>query len=338
MPIRNLYVYIIHSKKLTERRKVIDTFRKDIGKFSFSSLKISNIDIIETNEPEEITSNEIQRLINYNPITTDDENLKIYNQLIRILHINNISNAMKHFDAIKKISECEDANGVHLVLEDDIMYENRMCLLLDKLVSKLSDNDEIVFLGMPNNEEVKNSNVIIKESKDIFKVLPYNDSYILNKDTAKKLIDTFIPLKYYTNIHMSYLCTLLNITIKQSVPNIFVDGSKYGSYISSQISNNELVFNKEYMYIKSLLVKPEITKEDLANVEKIRTSSSISANPDLMFIIGKFMHDKLKDYKSAKDIYQNAFDIYKRNNSILNNESIFIREFINIHKHHQNDI
>lgn len=338
MSIKNLHVYIIHSKRLTERRKVIDNFRRDVGKFSFSSLKVSNIDVIETYEPEDITSNDIQSNVNYNPLNTNNEDLKMYNQLIRILHINNISNAMKHFDAIKKISECTDDNAVHLVIEDDVMYENRMCMLLDKLVRELTD-EEIVFLGMPNNEVVKTSNIVIKDSKDVFKILPYNDSYIINKNTAERIVENFLPVKYYTNIQLSYLCNLLDIKVKQSVPNIFVDGSKYGSCVSSQIANNELVFNKEYMYMKSLLMKSDvITKEEITNIEKIKNSSSIMNNPDLFFIIGKVMRDKLNDYKAANEIYQNVFDSYKRNNAILNNESIFIRDFINLQKHLQIDV
>lgn len=338
MGLKKLYIYIIHAKHLTERRKVIDELRKDIGKYTFSSVNSIEIQTIDAYDVDEITPENIQASVNYSPIESDKEEIKIFNALLRILHVNNISNAMKHLNVLKKIAEDTSSDSYHLVVEDDIMYEPRMCMLLDKLLAKLTSSDEIVFLGMPNNEPVTNTNTItIKSSKEVFKILPYNDSYIIQPKTAKTIVDMFLPIKFYTNIQISYICEYAGIKIKQCVPNIFVDGTKFGTYLSSQMVNNDLVFNKDYMFVKNMSekTKAQVTKDDIELFKKIRESSGIANNPDFLVVAGKCLRYIFEDYNGARELYQKAFDMYQRNNIIINNESMFLRDFISLHAHLQ---
>lgn len=341
MGTKKLNLYIIHAAKLHERRKVIDELRKILGKYNFSRLKINEITVIWTNDPEEITNEVLQKNVNYTPIDTQDENLKVYNSLIRVLHLNNVSNALKHYDALNMISKCEDTDVVHLILEDDVMFEPRMCMLLDKTIDKLAEQD-IVFLGMPNNESVPNTNKVeLKNCKDVFRILPYNDSYVISQKLASQLVSRFLPIKFYTSIHLSYLLdTTEGITAKQTVPNLFADGSKFGMFLSSQTANNDLVFNREYMFIKSLLSKPpaEITADEKTIVAKIMKESSIVNNPDFMALAGKYYREVYKDYNKTLELYQKAFDAYQKNGAIINNESLFLRDFINLHAHIQPDL
>ena len=340
MSVKKLNVYIIHADSLQERRKVIDDLRKNLAKYSFSKLQVGDINVITSHETSSITGDTIQKIVNYTPLQTEEEDIKIYNSLIRILHVNNLSNALKHLEALKLIAASTEVDTVHMVLEDDIMFEPRMCLLLDKLMDKLKGED-IVFLGMPNNEAASSSNNIqLKECKSIFKVLPYNDSYIITPKTAAKFVERFLPLKFYTNIQMSYILDTEGIKAKQTVPNIFIDGSKYGMFLSTQMANNDLVFSKDYMFIKSLLAKPiaEISKDEKDLADRIIAESQIMSNPDFLAVAGKYVREIKKDYKKTLNMYQKAFDIYQKNGAIINNESLFLRDFITLHSFLQTDV
>lgn len=341
MSVKKLNIYVIHASQLHERRKVIDDLRKNIGKYSFSRMKVNDITVIKSHDPDTLTGDQLQKYVNYTPIDTQDDNIKVYNSLIRVLHLNNISNAFKHYEALKSISECTDPDIVHMVVEDDVMFEPRMCMLLDKCIDKLAEQD-IVFTGMPNNEPVPHTNnVTLKDCKLVFKILPYNDSYVISSTLAKTLVERFFPVKFHTNIHLSYLLdTTDGVVLKQTVPNLFVDGSKFGMYLSSQTINNDLVFNREYMFIKSLLSKPvgEISSDERAMATKIIKESSVSSNPDFMALAGKYIREVDNNYKKTLEIYQKAFDAYKKNGAIINNESMFLRDYINLHVMFQPDV
>lgn len=339
MAIKKLNVYIIHAEHLLERRKVIDDIKKNLAKYSFSRMKVQDIVTITSHDPATLSAEQIQSMVNYTPIQTEDENLKVYNGLLRVLHVNNLSNALKHFEALSQISKCTDPDVVHLVIEDDVMFEPRMCMLLDKTIDKINDT-QIVFLGMPNNEAITNSNNIqLKDSRAIFKILPYNDSYIVTPKLAADLASKYLPIKFHTNIHLSYLLETMAVPLYQTVPNLFVDGSKFGMYLSSQMVNNDLVFNREYMFLKSLVSKaPEqVTNDEKVLAEKVIKESQVSDNPDFLSVVGKYTREVKKDYKKTLDIYQKAFDIYEKNGAIINNESVFLRDFISLHAHLQAD-
>lgn len=340
MGIKKLNIYIIHAEHLLERRKVIDDIKKNLAKYSFSRMKVNEIKIISGNDPDSLTPEKIQNIVNYTPLQTEEENLKIYNGLIRVLHINNLSNALKHYEALQTISKCEDPDIIHMVLEDDVLFEPRMCMFLDKTIDKIGES-QIVFLGMPNNESISNTNnVQIKDSKSIFRILPYNDSYLITPKLAKDLADNYLPIKFHTNIHLSYLLEKMNITLSQTVPNLFVDGSKVGMYLSTQMVNNDLVFNREYMFLKSLLSKEPalITNEEKEMAEKVIKESPVANNPDFLALVGKYTREVKKDYQKTRDIYQKTLDIYEKNGCIVNNESLFLRDFISLHSHLQTDI
>lgn len=340
MVVKKLHVYVVHASNLYERRKVIDELRKNLGKYNFTNVKVGDIDVITSHDAASIPGEFIQKNVDYSQLKTEGEMTPIFNSLIRILHINNISNALKHHEALSKIAKGSE-DDIHMVIEDDVLFEQRMCMLLDRAIGKFSSSHGVLFLGMPNNEEVTNPNVInVKECKQVFKVLPYNDSYFIRPATAKQLVEKFFPLKFYTNIHMSYLMEMANITMYQTVPNIFIDGSKYGMYLSTLMVNNDLVFNRDYMFLKSLIGKEPstITLDEKKTADKLITESQIANNPDFLTVVGKYIRHVKNDSKKTRDIYQKAYDAYLKNGCVINNESIFLRDYINLHVHLQPDI
>jgi GR25 family glycosyltransferase involved in LPS biosynthesis len=330
--------YFIHAKWLSDREKVINDFKRNISKFNFRTIKIGKIEIIEDYDPNDITGDIIKNNVNYGQVK--ESNLAVYNGLLKNLHVYQLSNMLKHYKVYEKLalSDSTDETELNIVLEDDILYEERVFISLEKMVRELPLNFDLIFLGLPTNAEIKNKmDINFQNTKDIFKILPYCDSYLISKSAAKKLYENFMPCKFLTNIQLSYLIEKLELKSQLVVPNIFMDGTKFGMYVSSLNPNNILMFNGDYNAVKSLISKDSLTDEEKSSLIQLFKSSNISQHPDFCYLKAQYL-TKIKDYKSAEKCYEETYAKYKAYNTIVNHESLFLKDYIRIFKHLQNDL
>ena len=330
--------YFIHAKWLTDREKVINDFKRNISKFSFRSIKIGKIDIIQDFDPNDINSETIQKNVNYNPVK--EQNLVIYNNFLKNLHIHQLSNSLKHFKVYEKIikESNDDPTEINIVLEDDILYEERIFISLEKVIRQLPVSFDLIFLGLPTNVEVRNkSDIFFQNTSEVFKILPYCDSYIISKEAAKKLYESYMPCKFLTNIQLSYLIDKYQLKSQLVAPNIFMDGSKFGLYSSSLNPNNSLMFNGEYNALKALLSKEQLSDEEQTGINQLFKSSAIAQNPDFCYLKAQFF-TKIGQYKEAQQCYEETYNKYKMLNTIINHESQFLKDYIRIYKHLQHDV
>ena len=98
--------------------------------------------------------------------------------------------------------------------------------------------------------------------------------------------------------------------------------------------NNELIFNKDYMVMKEICE----SREKGNNVQELIQKSFLAQHPDFLYLVSKYYRNIVKDVKKTQEIYQQMYDIYKRNNIHITNESLFLRDYINIHALLQDDI
>lgn len=332
----NVNLYFIHARWLKDRERVINEFKKHIMKFKFTSIKINNINIINDFDPEDIQSDTVQQNVNYNQIA--DKNLAIYNQCIKNLHVNQLSNVLKHRKALELISKVENDDDINIVLEDDIIYEERVFISLEKLIRKLPVDFDVIFLGLPTNKEVKvKTDISLQNTKEVFRIIPYCDSYIISKNVAKRMLEKYTQIKFINNIQMSYVMDLLELKSQLVVPNIFMDGSKYGTCVSVLMPSSTLMFNNELNYIKNIITKDSITQEEKNNVESLFRTSQIKEHPDFGHIKAMFIA-KFGDIKNAMSIFEETYQKYKKANCIINNENAFLKDYIKIHRLLQTDL
>jgi GR25 family glycosyltransferase involved in LPS biosynthesis len=327
--------YFIHAKWLADREKIINDFKRNIKKFNFQSIEVGNINVIEDYDPVDINSDIIQKHVDYSQLI--DPHLAVYNGLIKNLHVNQLSNVLKHFKAYEKISQSikDDSSDINIILEDDIIYEERVFILMEQLIRKLPVDFDFIFLGLPTNIPSKNKNDIeLQNTQDVFRILPYCDSYIINNNTAKKLYEQFMPCKFLGNIQLSFLIDKLKLKSQLVVPNIFMDGSKFGAHVSTLNPNNTLMFNGEYNTLKSVIDKDDISEQDIINTDKLLNTSQIAQHPDFGYLKAKYL-TKLKKYEIAKKCYEDTYNIYKNFNTILNHESSFLKDYIRLFKYLQ---
>ena len=115
----------------------------------------------------------------------------------------------------------------------------------------------------------------------------------------------------------------------------FIEGSKLGLYPSSVNPNNYLFLNNNYISLKQLSEKNELTEEDIRNAEKIYDDSRNIPSVDIQGLMGT-IYFNYKDYKKAKEYMNTSLNNLKKckgysimkNNELLNNT-------INIYKYDQ---
>lgn len=334
---RRLNVFFIHAKWLKDRERVVSEFQKLTGKYVFKDIKGVKIRVITDFDPNDINHQIISSTVNYSPVQDNpneinEKKLSNYNGLLRNLHIFQLSNTLKHYKALEEIVNSSNENDINLVLEDDILYEDKMCMMLERLVDNLPSDFDMVFLGLPNNINTSNKTTVrFQATKDLFRVLPYCDSYIVSKTAARKLYDNYLPIKFVNNVQLSYMIEKLELNSLIAIPNIFMDGTKFGVFLSVLTPSNQLLFNNDYMTARAILSNENVDVESQTKLDNVFANSLVRNHPDMMHLKGLYL-SKHSNYNEAKDVFESALKIYQDNNCVLNHESQFLKDYIKMYK------
>lgn len=321
---RTLNIYIIHATWLKDRQKNIDAFKKIINDYKFQNISNINFKIIEEYDPDDIIKMDVSKFINYSKLEDDNK----FNMFLKNLHLFQLSNSLKHYKALCSIKDNSNDNDVNLIIEDDLLYEDKICIMLDRLIEK--NEKDILFLGFPSN--VKDKKNYCQKVYDVFpNGLPYNDSYLINKSTAEKLSNVYLPIKFLNNIQLTYLLDKLKIEPYLSIPNLFIDGTKFGNHLSVLNSNNILIFNNEYMSARQSLNIDNILSNDSMPEYDFSKETPLKDHPEYMNLKGVYL-TKIGKYEEAIDLYKKILNIYRSNNCIINNESEFLKNHTRIYK------
>lgn len=326
---------------LSIRKPMIETLIKKLT--SNPSLKV-NYEYINDFDPDTISND----LIKDNVVLSKDEKNPKFDKYLKNMHIKNVSNNFKHFKALKKGLEDSSTGSSKditsydyvMIIEDDVLFgddiDNTLVHVLKEAVNGNVEWD-VLFLGQPtkNDQLITSKNPTIKfnDSFDNFEVFPVIDSYIVKKDSLKKIVDNYLPIRYVTNIQLASVMQLNNVNVKSVWPNLFLDGSKFGVYISSLEINNRLFLNPAYNSILLKLVY-ENSQSSADEIEKEIKDFKFQDHPDFKYLTGLF-EIKKNNYQKAKTLFEDCYKIYEANNNPLNGESEFLFNYINIFKHFQ---
>lgn len=242
-----------------------------------------------------------------------------FNRYIKTLHVRNVSNARKHQIALAKAAA---AGGPSLIVEDDIVSGENFVKVLKTCLDDASWG--LLMLGLPGREPG------IHPLADLHNVLPSCDSYLVTPETARKLSEGFFPVRFVTNVHLSYLFEVLEITPYMCAPNVFVDGSKYGVYASAVSPNNPLFLNKSYVEARNIITDDARWALEGDKVLDIMLSTPFKNHPDFVHL--RALYEKKKNgARAAELVFSTALKLYEDNNCIINNESEFLRNYIAIY-------
>lgn len=322
---QSLSIYFIHSSDLVMRKQICESFINKIN----DSFDV-NIKYIDEEDPKDIDVTKIKEMVKLEKSQTND----IFDALLKNIHVKQLSNTLKHLKAYQYIEKSTD--DYSLILEDDIIYSQEVVQNLKNVMENMKTLPEdwnILFTGMPQPSGLNITQPIINVN-EIFKIIPVCDSYFVNRKNVTELISKFVPIKFCTNIQLSYIFTHQGIKAHMSVPNVFVDGSKYGMFLSSLETNNKLFLNPDYNKLITIVNKKEYSDEEKNIVDQIIKNTQFANHPDFMYQVGLYqLHNK--NFIKAKEIFDSLYDIYTKNNSVMNSESEFLFNYCNLFAHFQ---
>lgn len=324
----SLSVFIIHSKALDVRKQRMDALKSAFENASFS------VEYIDEFNPSEITHDDISKNFNLSKTNSPTDP---YDGFVKNMHVQQISNALKHKHAIFKASRC--ASDYCLVLEDDVLHGDDIAKRVNDAVVQLSKSEaDLLFLGLPSLLPIDESKEnVLRKTLDFYRVLPCCDSYLASRATMKKLYDAYGPIRFVTNIQLSAVCEANGLQMFMTSPNIFLDGSKYGVFLSSVDPNGHLLFNPDHNKLVGLISKGTYTLDDRKMIEHILENIKFKNHPDIMHLEAQYLIAN-KNYSKAETILENVLTIMTQNGCIINTDTAFLRTHMGIYKHLQQDV
>lgn len=328
VPSTSLHIYFIHAKHLQERQALMNNVRAALAK----SFTVASVHVIEAMDPGEISVDLIQKIVDYTPIAAPDP-LAFLTPLIKNIHINQLSNTLKHYQALQHIAKLATTD-VALVLEDDVLFQDDLPQQLQTALELSLRQPGVTFLGLPIQGEAPPA-PCLKPLAESYRILPINDAYMLTAPIAQRLLEHRQPVKFITNVQLQYMMAKAEIPAFQMSPPLFVDGSKYGVVTSMLSANNTLVFNGDYAALQTLLQKSgPLTEEDVTRIEHLLANSPIREHPDFKLLAGRFYVSEGR-YAEAEKQFGEAYNTLVSKGCIVNHESALLKDFIQLFKHIQ---
>jgi len=335
-----LDVYVLHATMLSSRKKLCDELRDKLKESSaFDKVSFTYIDEFDT---KDIDNKLIEKYVDLSKSNPNS----VFENLLKGIHVRQLSNALKHYEALKRSATTDaDANTFCLIIEDDVVYSDNVVERLKKTVDALKEYTEpwnLHFLGLPQPLSKTPNVVQIAKVDSLFKILPEISSYLTTPAKAKQMVDEFLPIRFTTNTHMSYISLEKakdKVCYTMSTPNVFVDGSKFGVYLSSINANNKLILNQEYgkMYNK-INNSDKFSPEEIKEIDKTFEDMKFNTHPEIQSLKGQFLM-KTGKYQEAKDTFELCYKMYLSNDCLLNGESEFLQIYARVFKYlqHQNN-
>jgi tetratricopeptide (TPR) repeat protein len=334
-----LNIYLVYSEELENRRTTINSvvsLVSDICKQKNIDMKLH---VISEPTKEYVNSHltAFNSRVNYEKF---EDTSSIYNNLIMSLNACQISNFEKHRYIYKLIAAAEAANAAtdeyHLIMEDDVIvlkeYIDNIGELIDDLNADAATDWDILF----NCLNVVNSPEKFIKINQLYNIIISKSCYIIrNAAMCQKLYDATNTFKLNIKLTLSKFLKDNKYTAMSYNKITFIEGSKLGLYPSSVNPNNYLFLNNNYISLKQLSEKKELTDEDIRNAEKIYGDSRNIPSVDILGLMGT-IYFNYKDYKKAKEYMNTSLNNLKKckgysimkNNELLNNT-------INIYKYEQ---
>lgn len=331
-----LNVYVLHAKHLEVRKPIIENLRKKLVDSTY--FKNVNFEYIEEYDPSPQSLPDLKKHVSLDKTNKNE----LFDNLIKNLHIRQVSNTMKHLYALQKVANSTQKDSISLIIEDDVIFSEFHVdqRLYNTILELKKTNWDINFLGFPQIQNKDNSDQIkISDVNSIYKIIPEISSYLTHPEGANKVLKDFVPIHFNTTLQFSYVYEVnKDVKFTMSSPNIFIDGSKFGVYLSNIEANNKLFLNTDYARLYKLVLNNE--EKINANENNLLTTNEFENikfgnHPEFVSLYAQYLM-QIKNYDKAKELFETAYKTYIENDCILNGESEFLLKYSRIFKYFQN--
>lgn len=221
-------IFILHYKKLVERRRYMESQLKNFG-----------------------VENNIEWLIDFDKDEWDLENIKSVNpymfdgsgvhcKLIKQhLNLSEISLALKHKYCVEHC--CENNYDTVLILEDDAKFENDFVHKINSCISTLPMNWDVVFFGGPddNNSKFYISEEYLKCKIEQFYKIEQTEMcrqthcYLLNINSCRKLNPYMLCINDPMDWYYNYILNKLKMNVYWYDPPIVIQNQMFKSTLKT---------------------------------------------------------------------------------------------------------
>ena len=289
---------------------------------------------VDSFEPADIAG-DVARLVELDAAKVSDSTFLPH---VRNLQLRQLSNSMKHLEALRRIAAA-GGDGFALVVEDDVLFGDQLQDVLSRTVRDAPASTGMVFLGLPSASDHNEDAAVFDGACEIFPVLPACDSYLVRPSVAGRLAEAFLPVRFPTNVQLSYLlrtaCTDVAPTI--CVPNAFVDGSKLGAFVCSLDANSKLLWNQACCRMELLVERtggvPYGAEED-AEFAALLAAQQFKDHPNVLVLCAQHQ-ERLGKHAEAASTYRAAIAAYDKTGALVNNTSVALRRLVAVHRHLQ---
>jgi hypothetical protein len=326
-----LCIYVVHATSLVMRKDNVMQLTRLLTSDTRFDVKMH---LMLSHDPNELTKEQLQSSVELNKFPEEHLYAPTWNPHITNMHINQVSNALKHVSCLQKIAGSESHDTVHLVIEDDVCYPPDIGDKLYNVLMQMRRGHDIVFLGFPRLDDNSDTASGMFASVPMNNLFPTCDSYFVTREAAHKLVAGCSPIRMITNKHLTFACRTKGVSPWYTLPNIFLDGSKVGRFVSTVQANNRLIYNAEYM--KSL----KTINDEKTGIPELRQciidieSSGFSNHPDIQFLKA-VIHIRLEEYEAAQECFRSADEAYTKNGAMVQGDSEFLRAYMSNFKHLQ---
>lgn len=268
-----------------------------------------------SHEPEDLTPEALRAAVALEKI-----NSALYDSQLRSLSARQVSNALKHADALRDIGAATRVGAIALVVEDDCELCPDFSDAFDRMLNAVPASSEFVVLGLPGTRHG------LQPLAESYRALPVVNAYIVQPALAARLAAAFRPVRYVTNIHISYLLEAFSVAPALYAPALILDGSKTGACVSTIAQGAGLVFCPAYTRAREL-----IEGGDHETAMSVLESADVRDHPDMLHLralCALHLHGRL----AAQPIFQRAVDAFESSGLVLDSSSRLLGDFINSHR------
>lgn len=228
-------VFIIHYKKLIERREYIETV-----------LNWNNVFFIDDYDRDTVSNELINKFYDFdNEKLWTDRVINLYKDNIpfRNLKMSEICNSLSHIKVLDLIIESKV--GLSLILEDDVLFKNEFFRDFDINLENTPKDFDLVFMGSSFTKEILD-NVGCESNRPPISLIKENvyeknrnpktrtvDAYLITYESALKIRSIIDKISLPYDFDLAYFIKELDLKVYWWEPGLVYQGSMTGQYKSS---------------------------------------------------------------------------------------------------------
>lgn len=281
-----LRIYVVTARPLSAAR---DENIKKITEYFSKACVVERVTRCTKNDPEDLLKTNVSDHVDFSSIPGESAAIANLNNNLKHMHVNQLSNAMKHVDALRKIAGFADTEAsdelIHLVIEDDCVVNEDLedCDNAKDAIKDLMNRVKITFsnknnrwgiflpcLSVAMTEQAENTqtqffvdNKVVKLNELILNgssfLVPACNAYFVTPSFAKRMLRYCEKIKFAWNVHLSYAVHFVLHEEEESEQVIgtrtivIMDGSKTGHFVSTLTGTNLLSLCPEYIELVRLI-------------------------------------------------------------------------------------